>query len=120
MFGIFQRSYSLLSDVVTIPGFQLFGIALADIRALACVSVLSLNGHKLPLALASHLSFAYAWSFLVLFWQTPGPPTAQASLVGIAVPTGAGLYVLSSIMGTCLLSLAISHLLYLRAVREEI
>src|SRR5258705_11002792 len=36
MFGIFQRSYGLLSEVVTIPGFQLLGIAL-PIFLLACI-----------------------------------------------------------------------------------
>ncbi len=116
MFGIFQRSYAALSEVVDVEGFQLFGIAL-PIFALACFGLFMKS--RLPLALATHLSFGCA-GLLVLFWQTPGPPTTQASLVGIAVPSGAGLYVLSSIMGTCLLSFAISHLLYIRAAREEI
>ena len=115
MFGIFQRSYGLLSEVVTIPSFQLFGIAL-PIFLLACFGLAA--RFKLPLALASHLSLAYA-AFLVLSWQA-GVPTTQASLVPIAVPSGAGLYVLTGILGTSLLSFAISHLLYLRAVREEI
>jgi hypothetical protein len=44
----------------------------------------------------------------------------QASLVPIAVPSGAGFYVMAIILGTCLLSFVITHLLYLRAVREEI
>jgi hypothetical protein len=115
MFGIFQRSYSLLSEVVSIPGFQLFGIAL-PIFVLACLGLATRS--RLSLAAASHLSFAYA-AFLVLSWQ-PGVPTTQASLGGIAVPPGAGLYVLTGILGTCLLSFAISHVLYLHAVREEI
>ena len=117
MFGIFQRSYAALSEVVDVQGFQLFGVAL-PIFALACFGLFAKS--RLPLALATHLSFGCA-ALLVLFWQTPGPPTAQAaSLVGIAVPSGAGLYVLVSILGTCLLSFAISHLLYVRAAREEI
>jgi hypothetical protein len=116
MFGIFQRSYAALSEVVAVQGFQLFGVAL-PIFALACFGLFAKS--RLPLALATHLSFACA-ALLVLFWQSPGPPTAQASLVGIAVPSGAGLYVLGSILGTCLLSFAISHLLYIRAAREEI
>jgi hypothetical protein len=116
MFGIFQRSYGLLSEVVSVPGFQLFGIAL-PIFALACVGLAARS--RLSLAFASHLSFAYA-AFLLLSWQSPGAATTQASLGGIAVPSGAGLYVLAGILGTCLLSFAMSHLLYLRAVREEI
>ena len=116
MFGIFQRSYSLLSEVVGIPGFQLFGIAL-PIFLLACLGLAARI--KLPLAVANHLSLAYA-AFLLLSWQSPGAPTTQASLVPIAVPPGAGFYVLTGILGTCLLSFAVSHLLYLRAIREEI
>src|ERR1700720_2324989 len=61
MFGIFQRSYGLLSEVVSIPSFQLFGIAL-PIFLLACLGLAA--RFKLPLALASHLSLAYA-AFLV-------------------------------------------------------
>ena len=116
MFGIFQRSYSALSEFVPIAGFQLFGIAL-PIFVLACLGLAARS--RFPLAIASHLSFAYA-AFLLLSWQTPGPPTTQASLGAIAVPQGAGLYVLAGILGTCLLSFAVSHLLYLGAVREEI
>jgi len=114
MFGIFQRSYSVLSEFVAIDGFQLFGIAL-PIFVLACFGLAAKS--KLPLALATHLSAAYA-AFLLLSWQ-PGVPTTQASLGGIAVPSGAGLYVLTGILGSCLLSFAISHLHYLRAVHEE-
>src|SRR6266404_661981 len=114
MFGIFQRSYSILSEFVAIDGFQLFGIAL-PIFVLACFGLAAKS--KLPLALATHLSAAYA-AFLLLSWQ-PGAATTQASLGGIAVPSGAGLYVLTGILGSCLLSFAISHLHYLRAVHEE-
>lgn len=115
MFGIFQRCYYILSDL-GIDGFQLFGIAL-PIFVLACYGLFA--GRRFPLALASNLSFAYA-ALLLFSWQTPGPPTAQASLHAIAVPTGAGFYVLAGILGTSLLSFAISHLLYLRAVRSAI
>jgi hypothetical protein len=116
MFGIFQRSYAMLSEFVAVDGFQFFGIAL-PIFALACFGLSAKS--RLPLALATHLSAAYA-AFLVLSWQSPGAPTTQASLVSIAVPSGAGLYVLTGILGACLLSFALSHLLYIRAVREEI
>src|SRR5260370_40712135 len=103
MFGIFQRSYSLLSEFVAIDGFQLFVVAL-PIFLLACIGLTVRS--RLPLALASHLSFAYA-AFLLLSWQTPGPLTTQASLGAIAVPPGAGLYVLAGILGTCMLSFVI-------------
>lgn len=117
MFGIFQRSYVLLSEYVAIDGFQLFGIAL-PIFALACFGLVAKS--RLPLAFATHLSVAYA-AFLVLSWQTPGTPsTTAASLGPIAMPTGAGLYVLSGILGACLVSFALSHLLYFLAMREEL
>ena len=114
MFGIFQRSYVLLSEVIPIGGFQLFGIAL-PVFVLACFGLFAKS--RLPLALATHLSAAYA-AFLVISWQ-PGAKTAQASLGPIAVPPGVGLYVLVGILATCFLSFALSHFLYFRAVREE-
>jgi len=116
MFGIFQRSYYMLSEFVSMQGFQLFGIAL-PIFLLACYGLAARR--RLPLAMASNLSFAYA-ALLLFSWQSPGPQATQASLGFIAVPTGAGFYVLTAILGTSLVSFAISHLLYLRAAREEI
>ena len=118
MFGIFQRSDAQLSYVtlnyVTIDGFQLFGIAL-PIFALACLGLVARS--RLPLAVATQLSAGYA-TFLVLSWQDAA--TTQASLGPIAVPTGAGLYVLATIVGACLLSSVLSHVVYLLAVREEL
>src|SRR5260370_15827773 len=121
MFGIFQRSYAMLlnlSDVVPIDGFQYFGLALPIfVFVLACFGLAA--KFRLPLTVATHLSAAYA-GFLVLSWQAGVPEVRQASLVPIAVPSGVGLYVMATILGTCLLSFAITHLLYLRAVREEL
>jgi hypothetical protein len=116
MFAIFQRSYYMLSDFISIQSFQLLGIAL-PIFLLACYGLAARS--RLPLAVASNLSFGYA-ALLLLSWQTPGAPTTQASLGSIAVPSGAGFYVLTGILGTSLVSFAISHLLYLRAARSEI
>jgi hypothetical protein len=113
MFGIFQRSYALLSVYVAVHGFQLFGIAL-PIFALACTGLMVRS--RLPLAISTHLSVGYA-AFLVFSWQTPRPPIA--SLRAIAVPSGAGFYVVAGILAACLLSFALSHLLYFRAVRAE-
>jgi hypothetical protein len=116
LFGIFQRSYSALGDVAHIPGFLLFALAL-PIFLLACYGLFA--GRRLPLALASNLSFGYA-TFLLLSWQSPVRTTTQASLGPIAVPSGAGFYVLTGILGACVLSCVISHLLYLCARRSEI
>jgi hypothetical protein len=65
------------------------------------------------------LSPVYA-GFLLFCWQVGVPTAQQASLAPIAVPSGAGLYVIATILGTCLLSFAVTHLLYLRAVLGEI
>src|SRR6516162_10126085 len=127
MFGIFQRSDAVLSYVtpnyVTINGFQLFGIAL-PIFSLACFGLVARSRFPLifarvPLIFATHLSVAYS-AFLVLSWQVGVPTWTQASLRSIAVPTGAGLYVLATIVGACLLSSVLSHVVYLLAVREEL
>ncbi|MBR1200952.1 hypothetical protein JQ574_33645 [Bradyrhizobium sp. AUGA SZCCT0158] len=116
MFGIFQRSDAALSYLVPIDGFQFFGIAL-PIFALACVGLAARS--RLPFTVATHLSVAYA-GFLVLSWQAGVPSLQEASLATIAVPSGVGLYVMSTILGTCLLSFAITHLLYFLAVGKEV
>ena len=116
MFGIFQRSHAVLSYFVTIDGFQLFGVAL-PIFLLACVG---LGAKSRPLfTVATHLSAVYA-GFLIFCWQLGVPTAQQASLVPIAIPSGAGLYVMATILGTCLLSFAVTHLLYFRLVGQEI
>ena len=121
MFGIFQRSYTMLlnlSDVVPVDGFQYFGIALPTfVFVLACFGLAAKS--RPCFTVATHLSAAYA-GFLILSWQAGVPTVTQASLVPVAVPSGVGLYVIATILGTCLLSFAITHLLYLRAVGHEI
>src|SRR5438270_266686 len=116
MFGIFQRSYEWLSYFEVTDGFQFFGLAL-PIFLLACFGLAAKS--RLSFTIATHLSAAYA-GLLVLSWQAGVPSVKQASLGPIAVPSGVGLYVMATILGTCLLSFAITHLLYFRAVREEI
>src|SRR5882757_6372739 len=116
VFGIFQRSFASLSYFVPIDGFQFFGLAL-PIFTLACFGLSTKS--RLPFTVATHSSVAYA-GFLVLSWQAGVPTLKQTSLGTVAVPSGVGLYVMATILGTCLLSFAITHLLYFRAVREEI
>jgi hypothetical protein len=116
MFSIFHWSDALLSEFVPVDGFQLFGIAL-PIFVLACFGLAAKL--RLPLALATHLSAAYA-AFLVLSFQFSVRSATQASLGPVAMPSGAGLYVLAVILGACLFSIVLSHLNYIRAVREEI
>lgn len=116
MFGIFQRSDAVLSYFVAIDGFQFFGLVL-PIFMLACFGLAAKS--RLPFTVATHLSAAYA-GFLVFSWQLGVSTVTQASLRPIAVPSGVGLYVMATILGTCLLSFAITHLLYFCAVGEEI
>jgi len=116
MFGIFQRSHAVLSYFDAVDGFQFFGLAL-PIFGLACLGLAAKS--RLSFTIATHLSVVYA-GFLVFSWQVGVPTVKQASLGSIAVPSGVGLYVMATILGTCFLSFAITHLLYLRAVREEI
>jgi hypothetical protein len=84
---------------------------------LACFGLVTKS--RLPFTIATHLSAVCA-GFLVLSWQAGVPTTKEASLLPIAVPSGPGLYMMATISGTCLLSFAVTHLLYFRAVREEI
>jgi hypothetical protein len=115
MFGIFQRSDAVLSYYVPVDGFQLFGLAL-PIFVLACLGLAARS--RPAFTVATHLSAAYAL-FLIVTWHVGVPTVAQASLGAVAVPSG-GQYVMATILGTCLLSFAVTHLLYFRAVGEEI
>lgn len=115
MFGIFQRSDAVLSYFVPLKGFQFFGLAL-PIFVLACVGFAA---RSRPLfTVATHASVVYAL-VLVVSWQLGAPTVTQASLVTIAVPSG-GQFVMATILGACLLSFAVTHLLYFVAVGQEI
>jgi hypothetical protein len=115
VFRLFQRSHSALAGYINIDGFQLFGIAL-PIFALACLGLLMC--WRLPLALSAQFAVGYA-SFLLFAWQGPEPSAAQASLHVMAVPSGENFYMVAGILGSCLLSCVISHVLYLRGDRPE-
>jgi hypothetical protein len=115
MFGIFQRSDAILSYFVPIEGFQFFGLAL-PIFVLACFG---LAARSRPLfTVATHVSVVYAL-FLVFSWQLGVSTVTQASLVTVAVPSG-GQFVMATILGACLLSFVVTHLLYFLAVGKEI
>src|SRR4051794_38641994 len=116
LFGIFQRSHAALSEIVPIEGFQFFGLAL-PIFVLACCGLATKS--RRPFTVATHFSAAYA-CFLVLSWQVGVPEVKQASIGHIVVPSGIELYVTSIIFGSCLMSFAITHVLYLQVVRQEI
>ena len=112
VFRIFQRSHLVLTQYVDLAGFQLIGIAL-PIFALACLGLLVRS--RLPLAVSTQFAAGYAL-FLLMSWQGQST-TAQASLRLIALPTGEGLYMLTTILGATVLSCVIAHMLYLRKTR---
>ena len=116
VFRLFQRSHSALAAYVDIDGFQLFGIAL-PIFALACVGLLMRS--RLPLAMSAQFAVGYA-TFLLFSWQGLGQSTVQASLRVIVVPSGENFYMIVGILGSCLFSCVISHVLYLRGDRPEV
>jgi hypothetical protein len=116
IFGIFQRSDAFLSWFVAMEGFQFYAIAL-PIFLLACLGLATKT--RLPFTVATHLSVVYA-AFLVLSWQAGVPDTKLASLVPISVPTGPGLYLMAVILGTCLLSCVVTHLIYFLFVQKEL
>jgi hypothetical protein len=113
VFGLFQRSHEALAAYIDVDGFQLFGIAL-PIFGLACLGLVMRS--RLPLAVSTQFAVGYA-AFLLLSWQSPSIQPEQASLHAIAIPSGEGFFVLTGILGSCLVSCVISHLLYLRTGR---
>lgn len=124
-FGIFQRSHSVLSEHIGIPYLQLLFVAVPILFLVWSGSALRL---RLPIAIASNLSLAYAF-FLAYAWyviDAPSRPaaslvaTAYASVANFSAPSltsGPHLYVLAALLISSLFSFGASHLLYLRAVR---
>jgi hypothetical protein len=126
LFGAFQRSHYILSDHFSTPYFQLLFVA-APILLLAYGGIAFRL--RLPIAIASNLSFAYAFFLAYASNRIESPAQQAASLAGTAhdfvfnlsalnLTIGPQLYVLTALIIASLISFAASHLLYLRAVRE--
>jgi hypothetical protein len=113
VFGIFQRTHIVLSEFIAIDGFQFFGLALPAF-ALACYGLVAKS--RLPFTIATHMSVVYA-IFLARTWRAGVPHITEASLVPVAMPSGVGPYLVTTIFVACLLSFAITHLLYWRRLR---
>jgi hypothetical protein len=125
-FGAFQRSHNILSYLYNVPYFQLLFVA-APILFLACGG-LGL-GHRLAVAVASNLSFAYAFFLAYATAKIESPAQQAASLTGAAHDSVFNLSVLNPTIGPwnfvlialvipTMLSFVASHLQYIRAVRE--
>lgn len=115
LFTVFQRAHYVLSDYTSVPGAQLFLVAL-PILVLAVLGMA--YKHKLALALASNFSFVYA-AFLFVSWNVIERYSLQASLSLVVIPSGPGLYTMLILLGTSLVSFAISHVLYFGAIRSQ-
>jgi hypothetical protein len=117
IFGIFQRSHYVISDLIAIPGAQLLFVAL-PILALAVYGLA--RSRAFALAIGSNLSFIYA-GFLLVSWDPVNHNifSREASLATSTIPSGTNLYTLMILIGTSLLSFVISHLLYVYAIRGK-
>ena len=125
LFGIFQRGHSVLGSNFNAPYLQLWLVAVPML-------FLSLGGFalrsRLPIALASNLSFAYAFFLTYSWYGTRLPAPQSASLASEAYDTafsfsalnltfGPHVFVLAVLLIPSLLSTTCSHLVYVRAVR---
>ena len=123
VFGIFKKSSVYLHDFIPydardylpVVSAQLF-VIIAPIFLVACLGLAF--RHRLLLALASNLSFICA-AFMLLGWYTDERHSQQASLVIVGALQGPNFYVLTTLLGASLLSLLISHFLYLSEYRSS-
>jgi len=113
-FPAFQASYYIISKYISVPYSQLFFVAI-PLVVIACAGMWT----KRPflLAIGSNLSFVYT-VFVVYAWlhtQTQGSPSA--SLVPMVASTNPDGVLCLVLLGACLCSFFVSHLIYVRAVR---
>jgi hypothetical protein len=110
---MFQKSYYILSNYCNMPYFQLVCIGtplvLTAYYGLICKQ-------RFPLALASSLSFLYV-VFLSYTWYAQSWKSASVDLAEISGRSD--IWLIGFLGGASLLSLAISHMNYLRACKAE-
>jgi hypothetical protein len=115
-----QRSQYLVSELIPVPAPQLVLIAspllLMALYGLVRGRALAL---ALALAIASNLSFIYATFVLVSWTPIEDAYLRMASVSAISLPSGANLYMLTVLLGTSLLSLVVSHVLYIFSLRSK-
>jgi hypothetical protein len=116
LFGIFQRSYYVLSDFIPVPCAQLVVIGLPII---VMAGYGYLRERPLLLAIASNLGLVYE-VFLGFSWYwIERPPSLLASSAPIAIPSGSTLSTLSVLLAASLVSFVVSHLVQFRAIRAK-
>jgi hypothetical protein len=115
-FGMLQRSYYVLGGVFDVAYFQLLCVAL-PLFGLACYGLFF---HRpLALAIASNLTLVYT-CFLLFSWCAFEPAIQalsarqEAALTVIGLPTQPDFYVCIALLVFSLVSVLISHGVYLR------
>jgi hypothetical protein len=119
-FGIFQKSYYLLSSHVSIQYLQL--LIVMPMFMIACLGLVF--EYRPLLFVASNLSFLYV-TFLAYAWYLVESPPQAASLAQASyhpaimnMPSGPDLYMFMALLAATLPSFAASHIVYFRAVRD--
>ena len=118
VFGMLQRSYYVLGAVLDVAYFQLLYVAM-PLFGLACYGLIFRR--PLALAIASNLTLVCA-CFLLFCWCAYEPALQalsarqEAALTIIALPMQPDFYVCIALLGFSLVSVVISHIVYLRDV----
>lgn len=127
IFGVFQRSYYVLNQLFGVAYFQLLFVA---IPMLLLVSIAVASRRPFLIAGVSHIGFIYAF-FLAYTWYIFGLPSMPAASLAQSQYTSVmswshlsliarpQVLILMALLVTSLLSLAGSHVHYLRAVRNS-
>jgi hypothetical protein len=113
IFPVLQKSYYHLSAFEDIPYFQLYCIA-APLLALACGGLAA--ARAFPIAVASNLSFVYAF-FMAYCWATANPRLEAASLGQVSLPSfslPSNVWLVIALLLASLASFAISYFCYIR------
>jgi len=113
LFGLFRNIHFFLLADFDIVHWQLLLVGL-PLFSMACCGLFF--GRRLILAVASNLSLVYV---LFLLCCDCWPPIEQSALATIRIPTCAEFLVACVLFGSSLLSFVISHVAYLRAIRDE-
>jgi hypothetical protein len=115
LFGLFQKSHYVLATYVDVAYFQLLFVALPLIL-LASYGLF--RRRALALAIASNLSCVYA-AFLLYTSCLAELPRA-ASLVATGVSMRPDLLMGVVLLGSSLLSLVVSHIIYIGSLRQKV
>ena len=114
LFGFLQRSHYFIADFFPFAYGQLLIVA---IPILAVAALGQITKHRLPMAIASNLSFVFAGFAVYCNWFVGTADIRAASLDLSVVATQPASYVILLVTLGTGVSFAISHVMYLRSVR---